>query len=152
MVPTFQYPRHRSQPPVLSAISLIVLKCCPPTTVSYDERDENHREPFRADDGWWSNTSHRKRFRSLFAAAAVCGRTMYWRTIPEDNIPCRFLWIKQSNYSTHSTFGGRLYWFRHVYGLTTRSELTRDIAQHIWAKLHLILTVVVISRPIELWK
>ena len=32
---------------------------------------------------------------------------------------------KKSNYSTHSTFGGRLDCFRYVYGLTTRLELTR---------------------------
>ena len=31
---------------------------------------------------------------------------------------------KEPNYSTHSTFGRRLYCFRNVYGLTTRSELT----------------------------
>ena len=66
--------------------------------------------------------------------------------------------VKESNYSTHSTFGGTLHCFSHVYRLTTRSKLqvqcveidghTRDITQHICAKLHLILTVVPISRPI----
>ena len=45
------------------------------------------------------------------------------RTIPEDNILRRVFWIKELNYSMHSTFGGRLYCFRHVYELTTRSEL-----------------------------
>ena len=33
---------------------------------------------------------------------------------------------KESNYSTLSTFGGRLYCFRHVYGLTTTSAMCRD--------------------------
>ena len=42
----------------------------------------------------------------------------------KDNIPRRFFWIMESNYSTHSTYGRRLYCFRHIYGLTTRSELT----------------------------
>ena len=114
----------------------------------------------RADNGGWSNTSHRKRFRILFVAAAVRGRALSWRrTIPDVNIPRRLFWINESNFSAHSTFGGRLYCFRHVYGLTTRSVRcvaidghTRDIAQHIWAKLNLILTVVLILRPIGHWK
>ena len=46
------------------------------------------------------------------------------RTVPEDNIPCCFFWIKESNYSMHSTYGRRLYCFSHVCGLTTQSELT----------------------------
>ena len=115
----------------------------------------------RADDGGWSNTSHRKRFRSPYVAAAVCDRALSWRrTIPEDNIPRRLFWIKESNYSTHSKFGGRLYCFRRVYGLSTCSELTimrcvvidghtRDIAQHICAKLLLILTVILCSMQIR---
>ena len=46
---TLQYFRPRSQPPVLSVNSLRwsaahFANCCPPTTVSYEERDENHRE------------------------------------------------------------------------------------------------------------
>ena len=78
----------------------------------------------REDDGVWSNSSHRKRFRSLFVAAAVCGRVLSWiRTTPEHNIPRHLFWIKESNYSMPFTFGGRLL-FRHVYGLTMRSELT----------------------------
>ena len=84
-----------------------------------------------ADDGGWSNTFHRKRFRSIFIAAAEWGRAVSWRrTISEDNIPRRFLLIKESNYSTHSTFGGKLYCFRHVYGHTTRSELTSATCRH----------------------
>ena len=31
--------------------------------------------------------------------------------------------IKELTYSTHSTFGGRLYCFRHVYELITRPKL-----------------------------
>ena len=91
----------------------------------------------RADGGGWSNTSDRKRFRSLFVAAAVCGGTLSWgRTIPEDIIPRRWFWIKESKYSTYSTFGGSLYCFRHVCGFTTRSELTRarsEISVGEWA-------------------
>ena len=116
----------------------------------------------RADDGGWSNTSHRKRFRSPFVAAALCGRTLsWWRTIPEDNISRRIFWIKKSNYSTQSIFGGRLLFYaclRAHYALRTdkcnvsRSTGIRDIAQHICAKLHLTLTVVLISRSIGPWK
>ena len=58
-----------------------------------------------------------------------CGGALSWRrTISEDNIHRRLLWMKESNYSTHSTFGGRH--FRHVYGLTTRSELSRAMCRH----------------------
>ena len=56
-----------------------------------------------ADDCGWSNTSHRKHFRSLFVAAIVSGRALSWkRTVPEDNIRRRLFWIKESNYTTHS--------------------------------------------------
>ena len=117
----------------------------------------------RADDGRWSNTSNRKRFRSLFVVAAVCGRALLWRrTIPEDNITRRLFWIKESNYSTHSTFGERLYSLGMLTGSLRAQNWqvrcvaidrhTRDIAQHICAKLHLILTVVLNSRPIGHWK
>ena len=96
-------------------------------------------------------------------APAVCGRTLSWRrTISEDNILCRLFWIKKSNYSMHSTFGRTLYCFRMFTGsLRTQNWQvrcvvidghTRDIAQHICAKLHLILTVVLILRPIGPWK
>ena len=110
-------------PPILFAgLQLIVPKCCPLTTVSYEERDENHREP--SPGGWWwvIKHFHRKSFRSLFVASAVCGRALSWRrTIPEDNIPRRWFWIKEYNYSTQSIFGGRLYSFGQINGLTTRS-------------------------------
>ena len=132
-------------------------------TVSYGEEMKTTGSQVRADGGGWSNTSDRKRFRSLFVAATVCGGTLSWgRTIPEDIIPRRWFWIKESNYSTHSILGGRIHCLRHVYKLTTRSELTiqyvaidwhtRDITQHICAKLHMILTVVLISLPIGPWK
>ena len=45
----------------------------------------------RADNVGWSNTSHQKRFRSLFVAAAVCGRALSRRrAILEGNILRRF--------------------------------------------------------------
>ena len=143
MVPTFQYPRHRSQLPVLSANSLHWSAAnCAKMLSSYDRFIWGKRwksqgaksermmkitgSQVRADDDGWSNTSHRKHFRSLFFSAAVCGRALSsWRTIPEDNIPHRLFWIKESNYSMHSIFGGRLYCFRYVYGFTRSSELTK---------------------------
>ena len=44
VIPTFEYPRHRSQPLCFQTILYagLVPKCCPPTTVSNKERDENH--------------------------------------------------------------------------------------------------------------
>ena len=33
------------QPILYAGLQLIVPKYCPPTTVSYEERDKNHREP-----------------------------------------------------------------------------------------------------------
>ena len=114
-------------------------------------------------DCGWLNTSHRKRFRSLFVAAVVCSWALSWRrTIPEDNVPRSLLWIKESIYGTYSTFGRRDYSFRHVYRAhymhrtdkcdVLRSTSILDIVQHICAKLHLILTVVLISWPIGPWK
>ena len=118
----------------------------------------------RVDDDGWSNTSHQKCFRSPFVASAVCDQALSWRrTIPEENIPRRLFWIKELNYSTHFTFGRRLYCFRHVHVLTICIQnwqvqcdmidgYSRDTAQHICAKLHLFFTVVLISRPIGSWK
>ena len=81
-----------------------------------------------ADDGGWSNTSHRKRFRSLYVAAVVCGRALSWRrTIPEDNIP-RLFWKELAGD----------YCFRHVYGLTalfldnSQTELLECIVSRIF--------------------
>ena len=213
----------------------------------------------QADDGGWSNTSHRKRFGTLFVAAAICSQALSWsrtlvvvvvvlgfttlltsqviciafysehkksdkfcsealisawdsftchkstiwdpwlyfpsegthtqdftlwkiprsrpglnpwtldpvasmittgppgptrRTVPENNFPRRLFWIKESNYSIHSTFGiftGSLRaqnW--HMWCIAI-SRHTKDIAQHICAKLNLILTVVLISRSIGPW-
>ena len=117
----------------------------------------------RADDGGWSNTSQRKRLRILFVAAVVCGQALSWKRISSWGQQFSSLFLNEGiELQTHSTFGGRLYCFMHVYGLITRSELkvrcvaidghTRDIAQHICAKMHLNLTVVLISRPIGPWK
>ena len=73
VVPTFQYLRHRSQPPVLSANSLccaglqLIVPKCPPTTVSYEVRDENYREP--SPGGWWWVIKH---FRSKTLQEPLC--------------------------------------------------------------------------------
>ena len=97
--------------------------------------DENRWSNFwgsqiRVNNGGWSNTFQGKCFRSLFLAAAMCGRALSWRsTVPEDNIPCRFFWIAESNYSTLSTFRGRLYCFGHVYGLTTLRTDMYDVSR-----------------------
>ena len=131
MVPTFQYPVIEASrlffQPILYAALVCSSLCQNVVLQPFHTRKETKITGSQvwADDGGWSNTSHRKRFRSLFVAAAVCGWALSWRrTIPVDNIPRSFFWIKESNYSMHSAFGGRFYCFKHVYGLTTRSELT----------------------------
>ena len=43
------------QPILYTHLQLIVSKCCPPMTVSYGERHENHREPSL---GWWWVIKH----------------------------------------------------------------------------------------------
>ena len=44
------------QPILYADLQLIVPKCCSPTTVSYEERDTNHREP--SPGGWWWVIKH----------------------------------------------------------------------------------------------
>ena len=85
-------------------------------TVSYEERDENHREPSLG--GWWWVIKHFPSKTVQEPLCVVCGRALSWmRTIPENNIPHRFFWIK-SNYSIHSTFGGDsilgMFWAHHA--------------------------------------
>ena len=129
MVPTFQYPRHRSQLPVLSANSLRWSAAhCAKMLSSYDRFIRG------------------KRYKSQ---GAKSGRMVVGdQTLPIENASGAFLLqlqfaaehcreegqnlrttflvacsIKESNYSTHSTFGGRLYCFRQVCGFTMHSEL-----------------------------
>ena len=105
------------QPILYAGLQLIVPKCCPPTTISYEERDENHRES--SPGRWWWVIKH---FPSRMLQEPLhCGRG---QSIPEVNIPRHLFWLKELNYSMHFTFGRRLYCFWHVYRLTTRSELT----------------------------
>ena len=133
-------------------------KCCPPTTVSYEERDENHREP---SPGWWWVIKHfpSKTLQEPLRYNCCMRPSMSWRrTIPEDNIARRLFLTKESNYSAHSTFDERLYWLGMFTGSLRAQNwqvryvaidwYTRDIAQHICTRLHPILTVVLISRPI----
>ena len=120
----------------------------------------------RADDGGWSNTSRRKRFRSLFVAAAVCGRAFSWRRT-----------IAYCTWGQHSSslvlnkgmelqhalphlagdyFLGMLTGSLRAQNWQVRCVAidghTRDIAQRIYAKLNLILTVDLISLPMRPWK
>ena len=76
-VPTFQYRRLWSQPPMLSANSLMLVCSSLCLNVVLLRPFHTKKEikitgsQVRAADGGWSNTSHRKRFRSLFVATAV---------------------------------------------------------------------------------
>ena len=95
---------------------------------------------------------------SLLQLQCAAEDVSWSRTTPEDNILSLLFWIKESNYCTHSTFRGRLY-FLGMFADSQRAQNwqvrcvaigghTRGIAQHICANLHLIVTVVLISRPI----
>ena len=61
-----------------------------------------------------------------------CSCSVQLSIVMNDNIPHCLFWIEDLNYSTHSTFGRRLYCSRHVYGLTTRSELTSVMCCDRW--------------------
>ena len=169
MVPTFQYSRHRNQTPVLSANSLC---CCYAAHCaemsSYDRFIRGKKWKTQgAKSGRMmvgdQTTSHRKRFRSLFAAAAVCDWAIVMKKDNTWGQHSSSLVLKEkSNYSTHSTFGGRLYCFRRVYGFATRSGLSsamcrdrRAYWRHCGSHLHKAssdLTVVLITRPTGLKK
>ena len=69
--------------------------------------------------------SHRKCFKSLFvAAASMQPRIVMKKDNTRGQHSSSLVLNKGIDYSTHSTFGGRLYCFKHVYGLTKHSELT----------------------------
>ena len=83
----------------------------------------------RADDGGWLNTSHRKRFRNLFVAAAehFHEEGQYLRTT--FLVACS----EQRNRITARTpYSAGDYYFRQVYGLTTSSELTSAMCRDRW--------------------
>ena len=131
-------------------------------TVAYEERDENHRE--QSLGGWWwvIKHFHQKCFRSLFVAATVCGWALSWRrtTWGQHSLS---LFLNKGMELQHALHNWQETLFLGMFTdslrpseLTVRSvaiyRYTRDIAQHICAKLHLILTVVLISWPIGPWK
>ena len=130
VVPTFQYPRHRSQPPVFSANSLRWPAAHCDKMLSYDRFIQGKRwKSQEAKSGRImvgdqtlpiENSSGASSLQLQYAAEYCREEGQYLRTT--FLVACSK--IKESNYSTHSTFGGRLYCFRHVYGFTTRSKLT----------------------------
>ena len=149
MVPTFQDPHHRSQPPVLSVSSLrwsaahclfqnVVLLDTVPYEKTYDQREPSPGCMVSDQTFPIENAAGASLLQLLCAAEHfhITRSTMNFSCIAP-------LHIKKSNYSTHFTFDGRLYCVRHVYVL---------IAQHICAKLHLIFTVLLISRLIGSWE
>ena len=136
MVPTFQYPHHRSQPPVLSANSLHCSAAhCAKMLSPYDRFIRGKR--------WKSQGAKSRQMmvddQTLPIENASVASLLQLQYVAEhcheegqylDNIPHLLFWIKESNYSTQSTFSGRLYCFRHVYGLTMRTELTSAICRN----------------------
>ena len=150
VVPTFQYPRHRSLLPVLSANSLRWSAAhCAKMLSSYNCFIRGKR---------WKSQGAKSGQMMVGDHTSRCSCSMRPSIVmKKGNIPHHLFWIKESNYSKHSTYGRRLYCFRHVYMLTTGSDLTRAmcrdwLACHICAKLHLILTVVLILQLIRPWK
>ena len=98
-------------------------KCCPPTTVSCEERDENHREPSPC--GWWWVIKH---FSSktlqdpLCCSCSVRPNTVMKKDNTWGQHSSSLFWIKESNYRTRSTLCGRLYsmtFLRAHYALRT---------------------------------
>ena len=142
-------------------------------TVSYEERDENHREP--SPGGWWWVIKH---FKSKTLQEPLCCSCSMWPSI---------VMKKDNTWGQHSSSlvlnkGIELQHALHIWretvlyvciwretivlGMFTGSlhalnwqvlyvaidVHTRDIVQCICAKFHLILTVVLISRPIGPWE
>ena len=156
MAPTFQYSRHISQPPVLSVNSLCWSAAhCTKMLSSY--------EGFIRGKRWKSQGAMSGQMMkddqtlpieyasgATFVAAAICSRALSWRTIPEDNIPSRLFWIKES--IVLGMFMGSLCAQNWQVRCVTIDGHTRDIAQHLCTKLHMILTGVLISWLIRSWK
>ena len=133
MVPTFQYPRHRSQSPLLSANSLRWSAAhCVKMLCSYDRSICGKRRKSQgAKSGWMmvgdqtlpiENVSGASLLQLQYAAEYRHGEGQYKRTT--FLVACSE--INESNYITHSTFGGKLNCFR----LSTRPKLTRTMCRH----------------------
>ena len=151
------------QPILYAGLQFTVPKCYPPTTILYEERDENHREPSMS--RWWLVIKH---FPSKTLQEPLC----YSCSVQ----PSTFT-KKDNTWGQHfSSFflnkGIKLQHALHIWqktivlGIFTGSlraqnwqvrcvaidGLIRDIVQYICTKLHLILTVALILRPIGPWE
>ena len=151
------------EPILYACLQLTVPKCCPPTTVSYEERDENHREP--SPGRWWWVIEH---FPSKTLQEHFCSSfNMRPSTVMEkDNTWGHHSSSLVLNKGIKLQHELHIWWETIVLGMFTSSLRaqnwqvqcvaidghTIDIAQHLCAKLHLILTVVLISRPSDLKK
>ena len=139
-------------------------KWCHPTTFPYEERDENHREP--GPDGWLWVFKH---FSSKMHQEPLCCSCSIWPStvMKKDNtwrqhslLLILNKWIKlqhalhfwQETLIVLGMFMGSPRARNWQVQCVTINGHTRDIAQHICAKHHLILPVVVISRTIGHWK
>ena len=169
VVPTFQYPRHRNQPPVLSANSLHWSAAhCAKMLSSYDHFIRGKRwKSQRAKPGRMMVGDQTLPIENASGASFCCSCSMR----PSIAMKKVNTWGQHSS-SLDVNKGIELQHALHIWRETivldmftgslraqnwqvrcvAIDEHTRDIAQHIYAKLHLILTVVVISRPIGPWK
>ena len=168
MVPTFQYPRHRSQPLVLSANSLCWSAAhCAKMLSSYDRFIQGKRwksqEP--SPDGWWWVIKH---FPSKTLQEPLCcscsmrpsivlKKHNKWGKLSSLLVLNKGIELEHALHIWRETivlgmFTGSLCVQNWQMRCVAIDRYTRDIAQQICAKLHLIFTVVLISRQIGFWK
>ena len=139
----------RFQPILYAGLQLIVSKCCPPTTVSYKEKDENHRES--SPGGWWWAIKH---FPPKMLQEPLCCSCSVWPRIYHEEGQHSSSLVLNKGRTPHlardsivlGMFTGSLHAQNWQMWCVVIGGHTRDIAQHICAKLHLILTVVLISQ------
>ena len=141
------------QPILYAGLQLIVPKYCRPTTVSYEERDENYREP--SPGGWWRVIKH---FPSKTLQEPLCFNCS---TRPSIIMKKYNTWGQHSSslvlnkgnritartvplagyYIVLGMFTGSLRAQNYQVRCVAIDGYTRDIVQNICAKFHLILTV-----------
>ena len=149
------------QPILYAGLQLIVPKCCPPMTVSYEERDESHREP--SPGRWWWVIKHfpSKMLQEPLSCSCSIRLSIVMKkdnTWGQHSSSLVLNWIAArtphlvGDSIVLGIFTGSLRAQKWQVRCVATEGHTREIAQHIWAKLHLILAVVLISWPVGAWK
>ena len=109
LVPNFQYPHHRSQPPVLSANSSRWSAAHCAKMFSYDRsiRGKGWKSE-RAKSGRMIGGDQTLPIENTSADSLLQLQCAVGHCHEERQYPRRLFWIKESNYSMHFTFVGRL--------------------------------------------